>query len=370
MQIKDTVKMKMVRSSGYNYTFHKENGLFVRWGTNLDDDPAFSPYGPEILDLEISSGKCKSGCKFCYKRNGPNEEEVNMTFEQFKIILDKMPKVLTQIAFGLCDMHSNPDFFKMAMYARSKGIIPNFTTSGQDVTPVVAELAGRLCGALAVSIVNKEKSYDAIKLFTDEIGKPGNTLNAVNIHFMLSEETWEKAFNIIDDVASDPRLKKVNAIVYLQYKPKGHNTDAFHPISTVKKYKKLIAYSKDKGVGAGFDSCSAPLFFKTVEGQADEEQMLILAEPCESGLFSSYINCEGKYFACSFCEGEKGWEEGLDVLNCQDFLKDVWFAKKAIQWRATITTSSCGCNCKFVKQCRSCPVFNVTACKDSQNVEI
>ena len=40
-----------------------------------------------------------------------------MTFDEFKIIFDKMPKTLTQIAFGIMDIKTNPDFFKMMEYA-------------------------------------------------------------------------------------------------------------------------------------------------------------------------------------------------------------------------------------------------------------
>jgi hypothetical protein len=369
MRIMESKDNKLVQSPSYNYIFDKTSGTFIRWGTTTLDDPPFSPYGPEILDLEISSGKCSGNCLFCYKKNGVNEPEVHMTFEQFKTILDKIPKNLTQIAFGVCDAHSNPDMFKMMRYAREHGVIPNVTFNGLDVTPIVAKLAGRICGAVAVSIVNTEKTYNAIKLLTDEIDKPGNTLRQVNIHYMLAEETFERAFQIIQDIVHDPRLKKLNAIVWLQYKAKGRHPDAFHVISSVDKYKKLVQFCEAAKVGFGFDSCSAPLFFKTIEGRENESLMIAVAEPCEAfGMFSSYINYLGTYFPCSFCEGEQGWESGIDVLHCEDFLKDVWFSEKVNHWREIITNSSNQCDCKFSKMCRSCPVFDVTACKTQTGI--
>jgi sulfatase maturation enzyme AslB (radical SAM superfamily) len=87
----------------YNYKFDKITGEFRRWGKTIDDDPEYSPAGPEILDIEISSGKCSGNCKFCYKGNSVNQDAVNMTFETFKKIIDKLPKTLTQVAFGICD---------------------------------------------------------------------------------------------------------------------------------------------------------------------------------------------------------------------------------------------------------------------------
>jgi len=65
IKISDNGKIKSVRSETYNYKFRKEDGFFVRWGKTLEDDPEFSPVGPEILDMEISTGRCSAGCKFC-----------------------------------------------------------------------------------------------------------------------------------------------------------------------------------------------------------------------------------------------------------------------------------------------------------------
>jgi len=56
--------VKKVRSNGYSYDFNKDTGFFARWGDTFDDDPTYSPFGPEILDIEIST-ICDGGCSFC-----------------------------------------------------------------------------------------------------------------------------------------------------------------------------------------------------------------------------------------------------------------------------------------------------------------
>jgi hypothetical protein len=58
-------KIKVVASENYNYIFNRENGFFARWGKTKEDDPEFSPFGPEILDIEISE-VCNMGCTFCF----------------------------------------------------------------------------------------------------------------------------------------------------------------------------------------------------------------------------------------------------------------------------------------------------------------
>ncbi len=112
-RIVETDSSKTVISNSYKYYFNKVTGMFVRWGKTANDDPSYSPLGPELLDIEISSGKCLANCQFCYKCNGSNKSLQNMTFEEFKTILDKIPNILTQIAFGITDIYANPDFFKM-----------------------------------------------------------------------------------------------------------------------------------------------------------------------------------------------------------------------------------------------------------------
>ncbi len=335
---------KKVVSPSYNFWFDKSNGFFMRYGKTIEENPQYSPFGPEILDLEISSGgTCLGCCPFCYKNNGGDSDVYNMSFDDFKTIFDKMPPVLTQIAFGIMNISTNPDFFKMMEYSREKGIVPNYTCHALDVNDKYARETASLCGAVAVSIVDKEMSYDAVAEFCR------NGIQQVNIHFMLSEETYEKAIQTIDDISSDPRLNKLNAIVFLQYKPKGRNTNLFHSISTYEKYKNLIDYCSKKKINYGFDSCSAPLFFHSIQGTPLENNLSLYAEPCESGIFSSYINCHGEFYVCSFAEGENGWEHGIDVLHCDDFLKDVWYNDRVVSWRD-----------RLLKNDRKCPIFHLS----------
>ena len=57
-RIMEDGESKCLASEEYNYAFNKRTGFFARWGRTLEDDPQWSPFGPEILDLEISAGEC------------------------------------------------------------------------------------------------------------------------------------------------------------------------------------------------------------------------------------------------------------------------------------------------------------------------
>ena len=107
MDIIENEKTKFLRSENYNFNFNKVSGYFERWGKTLEDDPDFSPFGPEILDLEISTsvrpkdlhlydksrlvydGGCLGNCSFCYKSNG-HHPTYNMNMDEFIKVLQAM----------------------------------------------------------------------------------------------------------------------------------------------------------------------------------------------------------------------------------------------------------------------------------------
>lgn len=346
--ITDNKLIKFIQSDNYNLIFFKNTGKMVRWGKIPEDDPLYAPM-PEILDLEISSGKC-IGCSFCYKANSPNKEIINMSFDNFKNIFDKITKhkFLQQIAFGITSIDTNPDFFRMMEYAKKNGVIPNYTCHGQDVTIEIAKRTAKLCGAVAVSITDRDKSYNAIQMFTDA------GMNQINIHFMLSDKTLDRAYHLIHDITSDIRLQKLNAIVFLGYKDKNKKGGQF-PVSP-EEYKKLIMYCDSKNIQYGFDSCSAKTYLLAIKDDINFDKKNTFVESCESGLFSSYINVKGEFFACSFSENIGMWKEGLNVLECEDFEKDIWNNPKTIKWRNLLLSSVTDIN---KAQCRVCPIYNI-----------
>lgn len=319
----DTIKC--LRSKDVNYTFNKVNGNSFVWGRTTEEDPDWSPYGPFIADIEITT-KCKGPggklCKFCYKSN--TTSGYNMSLETFQTVFDKFPPTLQQIAFGVdAQCESNPDTFKIMQYCRDNGVIPNVTVA--DITDETATELSRLCGAVAVSRYDdKDICYDSVKKLTDK------GMEQVNIHMMISEETYDQALLTICDIDEDPRLKDLNAIVFLSLKKKGRGY-GYNQLSD-SRFRTLTQLCLKLGVSFGFDSCSALKFLKSVEGHPDYDKFVKVSEPCESARFSAYVNVDGCYVPCSFCEdvlchmdGTESWGKGINVAECDDFMKDIWY---------------------------------------------
>jgi len=123
----DDKHSKILQSEKYNFLFNKKNGFFVRWGETKEDDGDLTLGLPEIADIEVSTvcNGVNGICKFCYKENNPKGE--NMTIDNFKIILDKLPPTVTQVALGIGNIDGNPDLWAIMEHCHQKGVIPNIT---------------------------------------------------------------------------------------------------------------------------------------------------------------------------------------------------------------------------------------------------
>ncbi len=92
------------------------------------------------------------------------------------------------------------------------------------------------------------------------------------------------------------------------------------------------------------------MFIESIKDDPNNSYLETMADPCESKIFSYYINCHGIGFPCSFGEDI---EEGIDVLNCGNFIEDVWNSKIANRWRK-----------KLIDNKRNCPIYELSLAKN------
>jgi MoaA/NifB/PqqE/SkfB family radical SAM enzyme len=347
--------LRVVSSPDYTYIFNAIHGIFARCGKTLNDDPQRSPIGPEIADIEVSTichGINNIPCPHCYKSNSGSG--VNMSLGTFKTVFAKLPPSITQIAFGIGDLDANPDLLAILHFCRDNPhkrlVVPNITINGTSITQEWIQNLAHVCGAIAVSRYSPtDICYEAVRLLTAEFGKPGVTLRQVNIHQLLAEETYNDCLEVINDVRTDPRLKKVNAVVFLALKPKGRGK-TLHSLTDFEKYRSLVTDALSHGTPIGFDSCSAQAFLRAISDRPDATNLAELVEPCESMLFSCYCNVYGEVFPCSFAEGEGDWQQGISLMDANNFINDIWNHPRVAEW----------CRCLFASR-RGCPIFKILA---------
>lgn len=341
----DGSKYKAFFSKKANYIFDLQTGDMMTWGEVPKENAERFP-APNILDLEIST-ICKKRCKMCYKSN--NTRGSLMSFETFKRIIDIIPKSITQVALGSdYSMESNPDTEKMFAYLRENNIVPNITVGYLDDDH--ADIVAKYCGACAVSFYDpKDACYDTVKRLTDR------GMKQVNIHFMLSEETYDRYFELVEDIKNDPRLAGLRALVILSLKKKGRGVN-YHTVSQ-DKFNEVVKKANENNINIGFDSCSSLKAYRALDPNV--RKYII---PCEAGTESSYIDVHGNYYPCSFLEKFKDdtldWTSGINVLDCKDseeFIEKVWNNPKTLLFK-DILNKTCEDNCEA---CRHCPAYEV-----------
>jgi len=287
----------------------------------------------------------------CYKGNSKGNKATNMSFDTFKKLLNKFPQyngefLTQQIAFGITSVKSHPEFFQIVEYCREHNIIPNLTINGAD--PLTNEEIQRLVknmGAMAIS-VNKYNFEQGLNLIQKIINTGGKQ---INIHYVVSQESIEFAYKLCEASKNDARLKNLNAIVWLSLKPK--NRGEHLQILPETEFYKLIRFCLDNKIRFGADSCSGHKVLKTFTKE-ELNSYGNMVTPCEATQESFYCNADGYYFPCSFLENEKRdiWENGINVLEINDFVKDLWLNPSVRDFRRSVKESnSCGNNCCHFK---------------------
>lgn len=323
--------MKRYRSPGYNYNFDDTTGFLARWGATFNDDPAWSPAGPEILDVEIATGNCSGRCPWCYKES-PSMFGRYMDLATFRQIIEAMPSTLTQIALGITDGDANPDFIKIMEECRARGVVPNYTTAGYGMTNEIVIATARLCGAVAVSVYphNEHRALDLVRRFVT-LG-----MKQANIHLLYHHDNMPFVHRIIEQAAS---IGGLNAVVLLCLKPMGRGKDLIP--ATYNQFADALSLGFYKGVRMGLDSCSTPKFERWAR-EAHMDHLMVLAERCESSLFSAYVDVDGYAWPCSFAEGRG---EIVPTPVGSDFT-EAWMAMEPFRRR-------------LLANGRRCPLYNL-----------
>ncbi len=286
---------KFFANSEYELFFDTTNGIEVMRGINGKKDP-FSLYLPSLIDVGVM-GHCKHKCEFCYQGHS---NKPNMKLEDFKSIIDQVKHHTNQVALGgRGDPNQHENFKEIVSYARKNGVVPNYTTSGINLTDEQVEIS-KMCGAVAVSDYGKSYTYKALEKLMDAKVK-------TNIHLMFTNTLYFKSLKIL--YGSNPwqvrngslvDIDRLNAVIFLLFKPAGAGSKlGWRPTQyQFSTFAELVFKTKSK-FKIGMDSCLVNHVLSYVE--PDKLQKLSI-DTCEGARMSAYITNDMKMMPCSFAE--------------------------------------------------------------------
>ena len=141
-----------------NTGFYMRTGILDENGKDTKIDP-FMRQWPSLIDVGIMGhcingrlGLCKAAGVQCYQSGG-SKSLPNMSLEDFRSIVEQSRGKVFQIALGgRGDPDCHENFEDILLACRENNIVPNFTTSGIQMTAEKAAICKKYCGAVAVSL--------------------------------------------------------------------------------------------------------------------------------------------------------------------------------------------------------------------------
>jgi radical SAM protein with 4Fe4S-binding SPASM domain len=335
------LRVNRYKDLGYATFFNARTGFFARVPAPDKPEPFWSPHGPELMDISITNW-CDRGCVFCYKSS--TRHGIHMALADYKRVIDQAAGMGTfQVALGGGNPNQHPDFVEILDYTWSKGIVPNYTTNGRGLTADILAATQRNCGAVAVSAYPPyDETAETIRVLTEHDIK-------TNVHYILDRESIDVA---IDWLLSPPEfLQKINALIFLNYKPSGRKVFEEKLLRHSKRLDDFfrLATSSEAKLKVGFDACCVSgVFARTNTSTA-------LVDACDAGRFSLYVAEDMKVYPCSF---QSGLVEG-DILSEDTSLLDIWHTSENIRsFRGYFASDRCG-GCSHRQSCKNgCPLFD------------
>lgn len=163
--------------------FNTRNGAKIRLSFFDDGVELRRSLRPELVDMHITD-YCPFNCKFCYQ-----DSTVKGGIASYEDVTDYLYQLqgTFEVAFGGGEPTFHPDFVRILRYAKSVGIIPNFTTKVMPISwsQELVETTQEICGGFAVSL---QHSYDVAKLKLQCV-KLGLE-EQVHVHYVVGVESY------------------------------------------------------------------------------------------------------------------------------------------------------------------------------------
>jgi len=338
---KSPLIIKRFKKQHYSTFFDPNTGFFARVEDPGYEEPFWSWHGPELLDISITNW-CDKGCALCYRKS--DEFGQHMLLENYEFVMQQAQQMhVLQVALGGGNPNQHPDFCEILRLTRENyGIVANYTTNGRGLSDDVLTATKKYCGAVAVSAYYPyEEPRQAINLLTLYGIK-------ANIHFIVSSQSVTTAIKWFEHPPAF--LEKINALVFLNYKPIGryssHKLLLKHSDQAEHFFK--LATEKKHGFRIGFDTC-------TVTGIARYTNTApICYEGCDAGRFSMFIPEDMKTYPCSFMV-EAGYE-GIPIVG--NNIREVWKEHEPFKnIRSKLGSGGCS-GCQTADLCLGgCPLF-------------
>lgn len=324
---------KHIEGKTYDIFFNTKTGVEVLKEKDGFEEPFYLEF-PSLLDIGIM-GNCQNKCSFCYQGD---YQQPNMKLEHFKLIIDQIKDKTMQIALGgRGDPNKHENFKEIIEYSVINNVVPSYTTSGNNLKDEEVEISKK-CGAVAVSNYNKDFTYLALQKFMDAKIK-------TNIHYVVTSETIDNAINLIKGIDiwdGKIDLERLNAIIFLLFKPQGRGSkreDLIPLEEKIEQFAKIFITPKSLKYKIGADSCMVNHLHRHVKVEGILKNCL---DCCEGARMSSYISPDMLFYPCSYC-----FKDDYKMSLLENTIENYWNRQPFIDFRNKIKNNPFYCPVGF-----------------------
>ena len=321
----------------FRSAFDMETGAYMRTGI-LDEqgrdtgvDPFMASF-PHLIDVGVMgscahgrTGLCVKAGIGCYQ-SGLTVQQPDMTVEDFRWIAQQCRNRCNQLALGgRGDPDQHAHFEELLRISRENLLVPNFTTSGYGLTPELAALCSRYCGAVAVSWYRSPYTTRALQMLL-EAGVQ------TNIHYVLGRNSIDEA---VQRLERDDFPDGINAIIFLLHKPAGQGrADNVLEVGDERVDAFFAQVDRPHRFKVGMDSCTVPGVFTHCKAVAPES-----LDTCEGARFSCYIGPDLLMLPCSFDQDRRYAVQ----LGKNTTIEQAWDSEPFETFRAHLRTACPTC---------------------------
>ena len=190
-----------------------------------------------------------------------------------------VPRRCNQLALGgRGDPDQHEHFEELLRISRENNLVPNFTTSGYGMTPELAAICKRYCGAVAVSWYRSEYTLNAIRMLLEAGVK-------TNIHYVFGKNSIDEA---LERLGCNDFPAGINAVIFLLHKPAGQGSRANVLEFNDPRVARFFSHvDRPHPFKVGMDSCNVPGAINFCKSILPES-----LDTCEGGCFSCYIGAD------------------------------------------------------------------------------
>lgn len=221
-----TGKFKNAYSLMFSSLFVRDAGLAVAdWIYRINPDLA--PY-PEAIEVEVTT-RCHLKCVIC-EHTYWSEPPRDMSFDEFKRIIDQFPKLKWIGLSGIGSAFLNKDFLKMLRYLKSKGVFTEFYDTFDLIDRKTSEVLVEIgVDKIWMSLdAARKETYEKIRVGGNFDKVIGNLMNLIEVkkqrntpvpeiwfHYIMNKHNVAEMPEYVDLIHSIVSKSKTNYATYI-----------------------------------------------------------------------------------------------------------------------------------------------------------